>query len=69
MRVTRDVLLMLINLWLSIVSFCVDFKEGGKPEYPKKNPRSTGEIICGNSLAYTKRHAPDLVSVVRSTTR
>ena len=22
----------------------VDFREGGKPEYPEKNPRSTGEI-------------------------
>ena len=27
-----------------------DFREGGKPEYPEKNPRSTGEINNGNSL-------------------
>ena len=26
----------------------VDFGEGGKPEYPEKNPRSTGEINYGN---------------------
>ena len=43
------VLWLLINLWPSIVLICVDFREGGKPEYPEKNPRSTGEINYGNS--------------------
>ena len=28
---------------------CVDFREGGKLEYPEKNPRSTEEINCGHS--------------------
>ena len=28
---------------------CVNFEEGEKPEYPDKNPRSTGEINYGNS--------------------
>ena len=29
---------------------CVDFKGEEKPEYPQKDPRSTGEIDCANSL-------------------
>ena len=28
----------------------VDFWEGGKPENPEKNPRSTGEINYDNSI-------------------
>ena len=28
----------------------VDFTEGGKPENPEKNPRSTGEINYDNSI-------------------
>ena len=28
----------------------VDFMEGGKPENPEKNPRSTGEINYDNSI-------------------
>ena len=41
---------LLLNLWPSIVLICVDSREGGKPEYPEKNPRNTGEINCGKSL-------------------
>ena len=29
---------------------CVDFSEGKKPEYPEKNPRSTGEINYGSPI-------------------
>ena len=29
----------------------VDFREGGKPEYPEKNSRSIGKLNCGNSLS------------------
>ena len=46
---------ILINLWPSIVLFCVDFREGEKPEYPEKNPRSTGQINYGNST-HVKYH-------------
>ena len=35
---------------------CDDFKEGGKPEYSEKNPRSTGEINCRNSLTWNVTH-------------
>ena len=35
---------------------CVDFGEGGKPEYPEKNPRSTGVINYGNST-HMKYHS------------
>ena len=28
----------------------VDFREGGKPENPEKNPRSTAEINYNNSI-------------------
>ena len=27
-------------------SQCVDYREGGKPQYPEKNPQSKGEINC-----------------------
>ena len=30
---------------------CVDMGGGRKPEYPEKNPQSTEEINCRNSLA------------------
>ena len=32
--------------------YYVDFREGVKPEYPEKNPRSTGEINCGNFFLF-----------------
>ena len=32
------------------VLFSVNFRMGGKPEYPEKNVPSKGEINCGNSL-------------------
>ena len=68
MRVTRDSIMVNDKLVaLSIVLICFDFKEEGKPEYPEKTPRSTGEINCGNSL--TRNDTPDLVSVVRGTKR
>lgn len=35
-----------------------DAREGRKPEYPKKNPGSTVEVNCGNSL--TPELAPKL---------
>ena len=43
----------------------VDFREGGKPEYPEKNPRSTGEINNYQGLnSYEspthEGHTPDL---------
>ena len=43
---------------------CTDFREGGKLEYPKKNPRSTGEINYGklnsHELQNLCRCTPDL---------
>ena len=30
--------------WKPCGPICVDFREEGKPKYPEKNPRSTGEI-------------------------
>ena len=38
------------NYCKPILPRCVDFSEGGKPEYSEKNPRSTGEINYGNSI-------------------
>ena len=44
----------------------VKFNEGGKPDDPKKKPRSTGEINYGNShMKYHTRPG----SVARGTTR
>ena len=34
---------------------CIDFREGGKPEYPEKNPRSTGESTARNLSHGTSR--------------
>ena len=44
---------------------CVDFWEGGKPEYPEKDPRSTGEInnyqqLNSHESPTHERHTPDL---------
>ena len=48
---TRDVVTQIIQARGSIIKcmtilyvLYVDFREGGKPEYPEKNPRSTREI-------------------------
>ena len=59
---------------INLVAFgcptCVDFKEGGKPEYPENNPGSTGEINCDNSTHMQTKCTPDLVfTVVSGTTR
>ena len=51
MRVTRDSDMDTDNLVDLRCPICVDFREGGKPEYPEKNTRSTGEINCRESLA------------------
>ena len=45
----------------------VDFSEGGKPEYPDKNPRSTGRDKLQELNSHEIPH--ELVSVVRGTTR
>ena len=34
----------------------VDFREGGNPENPKKNPRSTGEINYDNSIHVSPKY-------------
>ena len=34
----------------TICPLCVDFREGGKPEYPEKNPRSTSEMNISGTL-------------------
>ena len=50
MRVTRDSNIDTDKLVALKCPIYVDFREGGKLEYPEKNPRSTGEINYGNSL-------------------
>ena len=37
-------------------SNCIDFRELGKPEYPQKNPWSTGEMKYENSLKWNIMH-------------
>ena len=57
MRVTRDS--NIDTVWIIIVALrcpiCIDFREGGGrggAEYPEKNPKSTEEINCENSLLH-----------------
>ena len=53
----------------TIYPTCVDFREGGKPEYPEKNPRSTGKINYEELNSHETQTRPGLAcSVVRGTT-
>ena len=38
------------------MSYIADFTEGRNPEYPEKNPRSTGQIKCANTLTRDAAH-------------
>ena len=35
--------------------YYVDFREGVKSEYLEKNPRSTGDINCGNFFLFRRK--------------
>ncbi len=39
---------------------CVEFREGGKPEYPDKIPQSAGEISYDNSTHMRRTSCPRL---------
>ena len=55
---------------MTIYPTCVDFREGGKPEYPEKNPRSTGEINYEELNSHETQAGPGLAfSVVRGAAR
>ena len=73
---TRDVVTQIIRARGSCIKCttiypkCVDFREGGKPEYPEKNPRSTGEINYEKLNSHETQAGPGLAfSAVRGTTR
>ena len=75
LQVTRDVNTHIIRATSCVLGargyfLCVDFRERGKPEYPEKNPRITGEIKYEKLNSHETQTRPGLAfSEVRGTTR
>ena len=44
------------HVYSAICPICVDFRKRGKPEYPEKNPQSTGKIDCENCYHTKIKH-------------